>query len=116
MSGLDDLDDVYRDPNGPAYQTREARVGPPLAYVAEKLGAALGDLHRAAHADRRAGAGVGPELRSAFLHALVAYLALGNMLALAEDPGALTERLLAISREEFDDWRWRVSQESSVTG
>ena len=116
MGGFDDLDDRYRDPNGPAYQTREARVGPPLAYVAEKLGTALGDLHRAAHGDRVTGAGVGPELRSAFLHALVAYLALGNMLALAEDRGGLTERLLAMSHEDFEAWRWRVSQESSVTG
>src|SRR5688572_10355730 len=44
------------------------------------------------------------------------YLALGNMLALAEDPWALAERLLEATREEFDDWLWRVGQEGSVTG
>lgn len=115
MHGLDDL---FRDPNGPAYQQRQTRVGPPLEYVAEKLDTALTELHRAA----KARSGViddsreGHDLRSAFMHALVAYLALGNMLALAEDPGALTERLLAFTHEEFDAWLRHVAQGSSVTG
>ena len=116
---MDGLDDLFRDPNGPAYQTQQTRVGPPLEYVAQKLGAALGDLHRAAQGAGAAGEGaaeVGRDLRLAFLHALVAYLALGNMLALAEDPGALTERLLGSTRGEFDAWLWHVGQGSSVTG
>ena len=115
---MDGLDDLFRDPNGPAYQKQQARVGPPLEYVAEKLGTALTDLHRAVRV--RGGAiemsGEERDLRSAFMHALVAYLALGNMLALAADPGALAERLLGATAEEFDAWLWRVEQESSVTG
>ena len=119
---MDGLDDLFRDPNGPAYQIQQARVGPPLEYVAQKLGAALGDLHRAAQAagspkgTDEGASGLGRDLRLAFLHALVAYLALGNMLALAEDPGALTERLLRSTREEFDAWLRHVEQGSSVTG
>jgi hypothetical protein len=122
---MDGLEDLFRDPNGPAYQTQQTRVGPPLEYVAQKLGTALGDLHRAAQTAQAAGAtkatdeeasGLGRDLRLAFLHALVAYLALGNMLALAEDPGALTERLLGSTREEFDAWLRHVEQGSSVTG
>jgi hypothetical protein len=115
---MDGLDDLFRDPNGPAYQKQQARIGPPLEYVAEKLGTGLADLHRAVQVGRGAGDSTGNErdLRSAFMHALVAYLALGNMLALAEDPGALAERLLGATREEFDDWLWRVEQEGSVTG
>lgn len=130
MDAFDELDPSFRDPNGPAYQTAQARVGPPLEYVAEKLAAALGDLHRAHRAVRGAPGGAGhPEsaaelappdvqadLRLAFVHALVAYLALGNMLALADDPGALAARLLASSRAEFTDWLWRVGREGSVTG
>src|SRR5688500_6864598 len=116
---MDGLDDLFRDPNGPAYQTQQTRVGPPLEYVAQKLSTALGDLHRAAQAAGAAGEGtsdVSRDLRLAFLHALVAYLALGDMLALAEDPGALTERLLESTREEFDAWLRHVELGSSVTG
>lgn len=130
MNAFDELDPRFRDPNGPAYQAAQTRVGPPLEYVAEKLAAALGDLHRAHRAVRGAPGGTGDpmaaadlaspnaqaDLRLAFVHALVAYLALGNMLALADDPGALAAWLLASSQDEFADWLWRVGQESSVTG
>ena len=40
------LDGLYADPNGPAYQQTETRNGPPLEYVAEKLGESLRALHR----------------------------------------------------------------------
>jgi hypothetical protein len=113
---MDGLDDLYREPNGPAHQVRESRVGPPLDYVAEKLASTLGDLHRADAAIAGTDSVALREVRAAFTHALVAWLALGNMLALAEDPGALSGRLLALSVEEFDEWRWRVAQEGSVTG
>lgn len=115
---MDGLDDLFRDPNGPAYQKRQTRTGPPLEYVAEKLSIALTELYRATHAGQGEGdpADERRELRSAFMHVLVAYLALGNMLALAEDPGALADRLLGSTREELDDWLWRVEREGSVTG
>lgn len=112
---MDSLDDRFREPNGPAHQARQTRVGPPLEYVVEKLAATLGDLHRAVSAAQATG-GAGAAVHAAFVHALVAYLALGNMLAVAEDPGALATRLLALSLEDFEDWRWRVGQEMSVTG
>jgi hypothetical protein len=113
---MDGLDGVYRDPNGSAHQVRESRVGPPLEYVAEKLASTLSDLHRAfsALADDASGARRG--VVAGFTHALVAWLALGNMLALAEDPAALAGRLLALPSHEFEEWRWRVGQGASVTG
>ena len=50
----------------------------------------------------------------AFYHAAVAYLALHNMLALANPPSFI-ERLLAMSREEFHDWLEGVQRGGSVT-
>lgn len=79
---------------------------------------ALTELHRATQArtDAIEASGEGHDLRSAFLHSLVAYLALGNVLAMAEDSGALTERPLVSTHEEFDTRLRHVAQGSSVTG
>jgi hypothetical protein len=49
------MDDEFPlDANGPAYTSRQEREGVPLAYVAEKLGRAIEELHRYArsHSDR----------------------------------------------------------------
>ena len=126
MDNMEGLEGLFRDPHGPAYQRRQERVGPPLEYVAEKLAQTSRDLHRVLRAERarsRHGAvsdsaGVAPfwDLRPAFMHALVAYLALGNLLALAADPGALVEQLAGYTSEEFEDWLGRIAQASSVTG
>lgn len=43
---MEGLDDVFGEPNGPAYESRQTRTGPPLEYVSEKLGNALKHLHR----------------------------------------------------------------------
>ena len=45
---IEGLDDLFGDPNGPAYQKREERVGPPLSYVGEKLGNSLRAVHELA--------------------------------------------------------------------
>ena len=121
MVSLVGLEGLIGDPNGPAYQRRQERVGPPLEYVAEKLAQTLRDLHRVLRAERADASGApagapGRDLRPAFMHALVAYLALGNLLALAEDPGALTERLVGYTAAEFEDWPGRIARASSVTG
>jgi len=43
------------------------------------------------------------------------YLALNNMLALANEKD-LDDRLLAYSRDEFKEWLDRIDQAGSVTG
>jgi hypothetical protein len=109
---LESLGDLFSDPNGPAYQKTETRTGPPLDYVAEKLRSCLCDLHglnRRVEIDE-----VRDDVAPAFYHAAVAYLALYNMLALA-DPRSFIERLLAMSREEFDDWLDGIQLGGSVT-
>ena len=113
---LESLGDLYSDPNGPAYQKTESRTGPPLEYVAEKLRRSLECLHELrGQACGAAGGKVGPEraVRSAFYYAAVAYLALHNMLALA-DPPEFSDRLLGMSRSEFDDWLDGIDHEGSV--
>jgi hypothetical protein len=35
---------LFAEPNGPAYQKREERFGPPLGYVQEKMASSLHDL------------------------------------------------------------------------
>ena len=121
MTGdLHSLGDLFSDPNGPAYQKTETRTGPPLEYVAEKLRSCLCDLHGLhGHADAlRPQSPQLDEVRDAagpaFYHAAVAYLALHNMLALANPPSFI-ERLLAMSREEFDDWLDGIQLGGSVT-
>jgi hypothetical protein len=56
-----------------------------------------------------------PTALYAIRSALVSYLALKNMLALAND-NDLEERLLGYSRDEFKDWLGRIDQAGSVTG
>ncbi len=118
---IDGLEGVFGDPNGPAYQQREERVGPPLAYVQEKLGNALRAIHALAHASAgQAASGSTDEKRQrktaeAFYYSLVAYLALTNMLAAADDPD-LVERLTAYSVDEFEQWLDDIERGESVTG
>ena len=113
---LESLGDLYSDPNGPAYQKTERRTGPPLEYVAEKLRRSLECLHELhGWTPGAAGGKGGPgAVRSAFYYAAVAYLALHNMLALA-DPPEFSDRLLGMSRSEFDDWLDGIDREGSVT-
>ncbi len=130
----DDLDDLFRPPNGSAYETDEVRTGPPLEYVAEKVRHNLEATHSLIHAIRRrvpddlcagepsSGPPVSvkeeyllPTACYAFRSAMISYLALNNMLALANE-NDLGDRLLAYSRDEFKEWLDRIDQAGSVTG
>ena len=127
-------DDSFRPPNDNAYETNEVRTGPPLAYVAEKSRHTLEALHSLIRDIRHrmpqdwlvAAPSSGPPVSireeyllpaalHAFRSAVVGYLALNNMLALAND-NDLDDRLLAYSRDEFKAWLDRIDQAGSVTG
>ena len=109
-----DLDDILGDSNAGAYQRVEERTGPPLAYVAEKSRAALEQIHTV-HAELDAESRARGAAQAAFHYALVAYLALNNMLTLAGDHGVVT-RLLAMPWDELERWLDAVDAEGSVTG
>ena len=130
----DDPDDFFRPPNDNAYECDELRTGPPLDYVAENFRHNLEALHRLIYdiqnrvpEDLSVGlppaettASVRdefllPSAHYAFRSAIVGYLALKNMLALAND-NDLSNRLSLYSREEFKDWLDRIDQGGSVTG
>ena len=118
----DDSDDFFRPPNDNAYETEQIRTGPPLDYVAEKFRHNLEALHSLIHEIRRRvpkdlcaeerswGPPVSvkeeylfPTAHYAFRSAIVGYLALNNMLALANETD-LDDRLLACSPDEFKEW------------
>ena len=126
-------DDFFADSNGAAYLRTEERTGPPLTYVAEKIRHSLESLHQLNLAIEKVPDDVPapgkwveatPSLKDAYLrspaqhafhYGLVGYLALFNLLALANDHN-LVERLLRMSRDEFTEWLERIAAEGSVTG
>ena len=85
--------------SGPAYTAREIRQGVPLSYVSEKLSHAIIDTHAAGVAH--------PEARKRLAHVMYsqtkAFLALHNVLAVADAPG-LPEQLLEMERHELHSW------------
>ena len=106
------IDSIPLDSNGPAYQRREVREGPPLDYVADKLRHSLESLHELVAIES------GDELRpaqTAFHYALVAYLASNSMLAAANAP-FFSERLARQPRAEFEQWLDAIDRGDSVTG
>jgi len=109
-----DLDAILGDSNAGAYQRVEERTGPPLAYVAEKLRHAIEQIH-VVHARSGADESALASAQAAFHYALVAYLALNNMLTLAGDH-LVVARLLAMSPDELERWLDTVDAEGSVTG
>ena len=130
----DDPNDFFRPPNDSAYEADEVRTGPPLNYVAEKFRHNLEAVHNLIHDIQRrlpddlcevepsSGPPVSvkeeyllPTACYAFHSAIVGYLALNNMLALANDSG-LDDRLMAYTRNEFKEWLDRIDQAGSVTG
>ena len=128
----DELDDLLGpDSDGAAYQKTEERTGPPLDYVAEKMVASLVESHKAHRMIRAlllgtaqnpvsvqnasAAEEAGDKTRGAFHLALVAFLALVNMLDLANDT-ELVDSLLKRDTDSFHDWIENVRRNGSVTG
>jgi len=121
-------------PNGAAYERTETRHGPPLDYVAQKLRSSVEmahstynaiksfsreDLLRPPAAPRTASSVTYDAMLSsayaAFAYALIAYLALKNMLA-AASTDRLTEKLLQCSGDELRRRLDRIDEEGTVTG
>lgn len=103
------IDDIPLDANGPAYQRQELRVGPPLEYVAEKL-------RRSVECQQRVLASAPTsDAMAAFHYALVAYLALNNMLA-AADPPSFSNRLAQMTPDDFSHWLDAIDRGGSVLG
>ena len=127
-----DIPEQPRDPNDNAFIKTEARTGPPLDYVAEKLRSCLEALHvtytsalldlpddlprppRAPFEYSTKRDSVLSPLFSAFSSALGSYLALNNILALANDE-TIEQRLLAMSYQDFSRWLDDIDREGSVT-
>jgi hypothetical protein len=109
-----DLYEILGDSNAGAYQRVEERTGPPLEYVAEKSRHAIEAIH-AVHAELGEGHAARGSAQAAFHYALVAHLALNNMLSLAGDHRVVT-RLLAMPPDELVRWLDAVDAEGSVTG
>lgn len=118
--------------NGSAYEKWEIRNGAPLGYVAEKLRHALEDMHSLARSLRQyvptdaenpcAPSGLPFSVRddclisaadAAFHYALVAFLALHNRLALADEP-QIEERLLRKSGSGFSAWVKEIERRSTL--
>ena len=115
--GADDRFDLYEiigDSNGGAYQRDESRIGPPLAYIAEKSRHAIEQIHTVYRLISDTD-GARAAAQAAFHYALVSYLALNNMLSLAGDHHVV-ERLLAMSPKELSKWLDVIDAEGSVVG
>ena len=123
------LEELYSDPNGPAYEQTETRSGPPLEYIASKLCESLRVLHRThlqakemidstvaepVHGAHPSASDVVRGIHGAFYQACVSYLALQNMLAHANPP-SFADRLLAMNPDEFDEWMDDIARGGSVT-
>jgi hypothetical protein len=130
----EDLSDIVGDSNGRAFRVTETRTGPPLSYIAEKAHTALLSAHSVFGAIRHyvpddlpqpEGAlgtpfstkedGLLSPAWNAFSYGLTSYLALQNMLDLANDH-ELVQHLLSMTHGEFVGWLNRVASEGSVAG
>lgn len=109
-------DDEFRGPNDNAYEKPQVRVGPPLEYVAEKLRHAIEATHHLLrHLRKLAGSETAVfDATYAFQSQLTAFLALNNLLALANEKGFF-DRLEGYTDQQFKDWLDRISQQGSVT-
>jgi len=120
---MDEDHPMHRPPNGPAYSRDEARHGPPLSYVGEKLRSALEEIHSVVR--DLAALATSPRstvredlsfhARTAFGYQLTAFLALYNMLGSRSD-SKTDERMLAMDAGEFSRWLDFVEREGSTSG
>jgi len=117
-----EADDMFRGPNDGAYEKKETRTGPPLDYVAEKFRRSMELTQYLIHLVRRTESVAGEDkdailsqARGSLRYQLTGYLALKNMLALANDQG-LFGRLEQFSCDDFHDWLDRIDQQGTTTG
>ncbi len=115
-------DEMFRGPNDGAYEKEEIRTGPPLDYVAEKIRSSMELTHflistlgRTTLADASGRDTMLSQARGSLRYQLTGYLALKNMLALANDQG-LFGRLERFSYDDFHDWLDRIDQQGTTTG
>lgn len=103
--------------NGEAYTKLEIRRGVPLDYVEEKTRIALEMLH-AGWWERRLMGPMGDHeeflARVAFQSTVKAFLAINNMLNLANDH-RLVDQLLGLSQSAFALWIRHVEKNGTVT-
>ena len=117
-----DFDEIVGDSNGGAYRLVEERSGPPLSYVAEKARNSLWHLHALAGSIDAFAVGGAPQpdlvtqAMVAFHYGVVSYLALNNMLDMANGGHAFISQLLAMSPDDFEKWLDMVDGEGSVLG
>ena len=92
-----------------------------MEYVSEKLEHALEHMHHVVQSLEEDMAASDTKdrvvftARAAFQQALVSFLALHNLLALANDP-QLPEKLLGLPGDDFEEWLVNNRAEGSVTG
>jgi hypothetical protein len=110
---MTDNDEVFMSPNGGAYEKRESRTGPPLSYVAEKLGSSIRSLHEGLAKTRLEDRPL-PQ-RAALQQGVTAFLALHNMLALAHAPDWF-DRIEIMTESDFRRWTERIEASGSVVG
>jgi hypothetical protein len=116
-----DLNDILGDSNAGAYQKAELRQGPPLAYVSEKIRYSLEQLHHLIMVLGKDLTGspamdeITFSIKTAFQYELVAFLALHNLLSLANDR-SLLQRLCNMTYDAFQEWLDGIQDEGSVTG
>jgi hypothetical protein len=131
---LENICDLFREPNAGAYEKEETRKGLPLGYVGEKLRHAVVSAHETYQAiDRdvpenlpqpakaRGSAystkhdGILSPAYSAFIYSMTAFLALYNMLGIISDQEKIPA-LLAMNHEDLSAWLDGVEREGSVHG
>lgn len=105
------MDLIPLSANGPAYEKGEKRHGVPLDYVADKLGNAILELHSFSSANPE----LTIELHGSMYYQLVAFLALSNMLAAANDR-TLTGRIFGSTRVEVERWIDLIHRQGDVSG
>lgn len=124
---MDNFDDLFCDTNGPAYQKEQKRFGPPLEYVGEKLRNSVESWHEVL---QNVSENIADDLSSGrlsvkkdlllspahygFYNALIAFLALHNMLGSAQSPSLVSEHA-SKSKDEFKLWLDFIEREGSIT-
>ncbi len=131
---MDDISDLFREPNAGAYEKEERRKGPPLGYVGEKLRRAVESAHgmyqdinrlvpdnlpqpekvRGSVFSTKQDSLLSPAYTN-FMYGLTAYLALYNMLGVLSDHQKIPT-LLSMSHEDFSGWLDGIEREGSVHG